>query len=457
MLFERIESTGLAHYSYLLGARGEAVVIDPRRDVEEYVRRAQKQGLRITHILETHRNEDYVVGSVALAERTGAHIWHADAQLPYEYGEGVHDEQVWNIGGLRLEAIHTPGHTPGSMSYLLHDLTGAPWMVFCGDVLFAGEVGRVDLPDPARIEEAAAELHQSIFERILPLGDELLLCPAHGSGSACGSSIVDRPWTTLGMERRHNPRLAHTKKDDFVAHVARVLERPPYFRRMERINLIGAAGAETVSLAAPLQAEEMAEAMRESWVLDVRPSLAFAAGHIPGALSIWPGGVSSFAGWFLDNERPLLLVTTADEAVASTQTELLRMGFDRLSGYLAGGMHSWLTDGLYVERLPTMTVHELCRHLDDGQTPYILDVRSDEEIATDGAIPGAQHIHITQVPERSDEIPDDREVLVFCGTGLRSTTVASYLQYLGGYSVNVLLGGLAGWDSVSCPLEMASK
>lgn len=456
MLFERIESIGLAHYSYLLGASGEAVVIDPRRDVEQYVRRAQGQGLRITHILETHRNEDYVVGSAAIAERTGARIWHADAQLPYEYGEEVQDGQTWDIGRLRLEAIHTPGHTPGSMSYLLHDLTGAPWMVFCGDVLFAGDVGRVDLIDPERIQETAAELYQSIFERILPLGDELLLCPAHGSGSVCGNSIVDRPWTTLGMERRRNPSLAHTEKDDFVAHAAKVLERPPYFRRMERINLIGAAGAEMVPSAAPMQPDDMAEAMREAWVLDARPSLAFAAGHIPGALSIWPGGVSSFAGWFLDDERPMLLVTTSDETLEPIQTELLRLGFDRLTGYLAGGMHSWLTAGLYAERLSTMTVHELCRQLDDGQAPYILDVRSDEELATDGAIPGAQHIHITQVPERSDEIPDDREVLIFCGSGVRSTTVASYLQHLGGYRVSVLLGGLAGWDSVRCPLEMAS-
>jgi hydroxyacylglutathione hydrolase len=172
MLFERIESEGLAHYSYLIGDQGQAVVIDPRRDCGVYVDAAERSGFHIATILETHRNEDYAIGSGELASRTGAEIWHADAQLDYQYGQPVEDGQTWSVGRLEVRALHTPGHTPGSMSYLLHDPDGTPWMVFTGDALFAGDVGRMDLLGADRLEEMAHALYASLFETLLPLGDE---------------------------------------------------------------------------------------------------------------------------------------------------------------------------------------------------------------------------------------------------------------------------------------------
>ena len=181
MLFERIESEGLAHYSYLVGDQREAVVFDPRRDCEVYVERAYEQGLAIKHVLETHRNEDYLIGSVELAERTDAEIWHADSQLQYRYGRPAEDGQTWKVGRLEVRAIHSPGHTPGSMSYLLHDPEGEPWVVFTGDALFAGDVGRVDLLGMDRAEELAAQLYDTIFGKLLPLGDGVIVCPAHGA------------------------------------------------------------------------------------------------------------------------------------------------------------------------------------------------------------------------------------------------------------------------------------
>ncbi|MEJ2330877.1 MAG: MBL fold metallo-hydrolase, partial [Gammaproteobacteria bacterium] len=163
MLLERIESEGLAHYSYLIGDGGEAAVIDPRRDCTVYVDRAARAGYRVLHVLETHRNEDYIIGSVELAERTGAEVYHADAQWDYQYGRAAEDAQTWNVGRLELEAIHSPGHTPGSMSYLLRDPDGSPWMVFTGDALFAGDVGRVDLLGVERMEEMAGLLYETLF------------------------------------------------------------------------------------------------------------------------------------------------------------------------------------------------------------------------------------------------------------------------------------------------------
>jgi len=451
MLFERIESEGLAHNSYLIGDSGSAVVIDPRRDCEVYVERARAAGLPITRIFETHRNEDYVAGSVELAERTGAQIWHADSYLPYAYGEPVEDGETWTIGRLKLQALHTPGHTPGSMSYLLHEPGGAPWAVFSGDTLFASEVGRVDLLGMDRAEELAGLLYDSIFGKLLPLGDGVLVCPAHGAGSACGPSIADRPWTTIGLERQVNPRLDAKDKAEFVANIAIEMERPPYFRQMERLNVEGApilGRLPNVPLLWPIRFARMAE---EAFVLDTRMDLGFAAAHVPGALSIYPNGLASYAGWFLPYDRPLLLVAEGND-IELTVRKLLRLGYDRLAGQLAGGMLSWHVAGQESAHVELLTVQALCRLLDAGKEMHILDVRSIQEVQAMG-IPGAQHIHITLLPSRLDEVPRDRPIYIFCGTGMRSMIGASVLERAGWSDVKVILGGLAGWNSVRCPLR----
>jgi len=453
MLFERIESTGLAHYSYLIGDKKEAAVIDPRRDCDVYIDKASRAGYRIAYILETHRNEDYVIGSLELAARTGAQIWHADEQLAYKYGEPAEDGQAWKVGRLRIEALHTPGHTPGMMSYLLHDPDGTPWIVFTGDALFAGDVGRVDLMGMERAEEMAGLLYDSLFEVLLPLGDEVIVCPAHGSGSVCGSEIAERLWTTIGLERRHNPVLQHTDRDAFIAHVAKELERPPYFRRMEAWNVEGPPLLGTLPVPTPLSADAFDEMRDASFVLDTRMELAFCTAHVGQALSIWENGLSSFAGWFLPYDRPLLLVNESDDPLPVVR-KLIRVGYDNLGGYLSGGMLSWHTAGLESASIETITVHRLCKALDTRQEPWILDVRSDEELAEEGKIPGAQHIHITQLPRHLDQVPRSEHVTVFCGSGMRSTIAASLLQGTGWPQVTVVLGGLAAWDSAACPIEL---
>lgn len=308
MLFEKIFTPGLAHYSYLIGDGGRAAVIDPRRDCQVYLHQAQAAGHRIEFILETHRNEDYVVGSRALSQLTGAEVFHADASLDYDYGQPVRDTQSWKLGTLELRALHTPGHTEGSMSYLLEDASGAPWMAFCGDLCFAGDVGRVDLLGPERMEEMAGKLYDSIFERLLPLGDGVILCPAHGAGSVCGSSIAPRPWTTLGMERHQNPMLNHVDRDAFVAAVAHAQPRPPYFRQMERLNLNPPSQTDRRWMP-PLDTDTFAHRAAAGLVVDTRPVEAFGGSHIPMSLCLWSGGLASFAGWFLPYEKDLFFVT----------------------------------------------------------------------------------------------------------------------------------------------------
>jgi hydroxyacylglutathione hydrolase len=452
MFFERVESEGLAHYSYIIGKGHEGCVIDPRRDCNIYLDRGRRHGFRITHIFETHRNEDYAIGSTALAHRTGAHIWHADAQLNYQYGHPAEDGQVWKISGLKTQAILSPGHTPGSMSYLLYDYHGSPWILFSGDTLFAGDVGRVDLLGMKRAPEMAHLLYDTLFNKILPLGDGIIACPAHGAGSVCGTSISGRTWTTLGFEREHNTKLHFVDEDEFVTQVAQEGERPPYFQQMEKINLQGAPPIESLSPPRPLSPREFHQYIPDALVVDTRMELGYGAAHIPGSLSLWIKGLPSFAGWFLPYDVPLLLVNENVDPMEAV-FYLYRLGYDNVIGYLPGGMLAWHMKGFKSEKTEMMTVQELCTKLDREKDLYLLDVRSKEEVKDTGEIPTAHGVHVTQIPKHVDDIPQDQTIYVFCGSGRRSMVAASYLQREGWKKVVVILGGLSGWNSTSCPLE----
>lgn len=454
MLLERIVSTGLAHYSYLVGDRNQALVIDPRRDVDVYLKMASEAGMRIAHVLETHRNEDYFVGSMQLAGRTGAEVWHADGEWDYQYGKPVTAGQKWKVGRLEVEALATPGHTPGSMSYLLRDPAGIDWMLFSGDTLFAGEVGRIDLLGKDRASEMAGLLYESLFARLLPLGDEVILCPAHGSGSVCGESIAERLWTSIGLEKKHNARLQAKSKEQFVASIlkSQPQDMPPYFRRMEKVNLEGRPILGVMPSPRPLDAQSFSALSQRSQILDIRQEVSFAAAHVPVSQSIWLDGLASFAGWFLSYEQPILLVGEGN-SIENATAILLRLGYDDIAGFLAGGMLSWHMSGLPSQAIRTITVQELCRRLDEGEPSWILDVRSESELERDGKIDGAQHIHITSIAKRMEEVPVERDVYIFCGSGMRSMVAASFLEARGWRRLAVILGGMAGWRSRRCPIE----
>ena len=450
MLFKRIESEGLAQYSYLIGDGRSAIVIDPRLDCDIYIKEAHSEGIRIQQIIETHRHEDFVLGSVALAEQTGAEIWHADDQWGYKYGKAVKDGQIWKIGRLKLEAISSPGHTPGSMSYLLYDPDGVPWMVFTGDALFAGDVGRVDFMGADRIPEMASYLYDTLFNRLLPLGDGVIVCPAHGSGSVCAGDIGDRTWTTIGLERRHNPKLLVNDRKDFIVLADRKLDYPPYFRHMEKLNIEGVPIDKTYPV--PLSVDAFADKAENAVIVDTRMESSFGASHVPKALSIWSAGLPSFAGWFLPYDKSILLVNDTNNATQVT-LYLLRLGYMNISGFLAGGMLAWHTAGRESATIKTITVQSFCTLLDADEHPWILDVRSDDELEHTGSITGANHIHITELADRMDEVPRNRIIFIFCGSGLRSMIAASLLKREGWQDLVVILGGMAGWRSISCPIR----
>lgn len=455
MFFKRFEDTGLSHYSYMIGDGGQAAVIDPRLDTEGYLTTADAEGAKITTILETHRNEDYLVGSVELSDRTGAEVWHADRQADYRYGTPADPGQEWTIGEYILRAMDTPGHTPGAVSYLLSTASDNPYMLFSGDTLFAGSAGRTDLFDKERSEEFAGQLYESLFSKILPLGDGVIVCPAHGAGSSCGSSISSREWTTLGIEKQENPALQDRDRSNFIKQAGKVHPKPPYFSKMEILNLEGPRIPRDMPRFNPLSAAEAGEKARSCTVLDVRSETSFGAAHIPGSLFIAESSVASYAGWFMDPDKPFIIVT--DGNPADTRLTLLRMGFFRGEGYLAGGMHSWFTEGKRSSSINMVIVENFCRKIDEGDELWILDVRSREELESDGAIPGAVNIPIKEFTKRSGEIPKGENIHIFCGSGLRSTTAASLLKRQGHERLSVILGGFSGWNSVRCPIKEKSK
>lgn len=446
MIFERIKSAGIAHNSYLIGSENDAAVIDPRRDCQIYIDLAQQEGLKIKYIFETHRNEDYAIGSVELNNFTGAEIHHGPG-LPWKYGNTLRDGQEFQIGNLRLTAIHTPGHTDESMSYAVADLSSGKSgvMVFTGDALFVGDVGRTDLYGPDEAPRLASNLYDSIFNKLLPLGNGVILCPAHGTGSVCGVNIADRDESTLGIERAQNPLLQKSRNDFIKYKVAEKLERPHYFRQMEKYNLEGPPLLGCLPLPAPLTPAEFKEEMeRGAVVVDTSLPAAFGGAHMKGSYSIWLEGLPVFAGWVLSYDKPILLVLEEQCHLERAVRYLIRAGYDRIMGYLKGGIEGWYNTGFAVEHLQLLTVQELKAKIDRGEELTILDDRAQAEWE-EGHIKGAKHVYVGHIQERMVDIPKDKPVAVICNVGHRAGLGASILLREGFREVYSVLGSMTAW------------
>jgi len=454
MILERIKSEGIAHNSYLVGSGNDAIVIDPRRDCQVYADSAQQRGLKIKYIFETHRNEDYVAGSIELKNITGAEIYHGHG-LDWKYGTTLEDGQAFRIGNLRLIAIRTPGHTDEGMSYAVADLaTGeAAVMVFTGDTLFVGDVGRTDLYGQKEVPRLASNLYDSIFKKLLPLGDGVILYPAHGGGSVCGMHIANRDESTIGLERAQNPVLQIKSKDEFVKYkVAEKPERPNYFTQMERYNLEGPPLLGCMPLPTPLTASEFREEIdKGTVVVDTSEPAAFGGIHIKGAYSIWGEGLPTFAGWVLPYDRPILLVLEGQADPERAVHYLIRIGYDRIIGYLKGGIESWYNAGFPMESLGLLSVHQLKGMLDRHEQLTVLDTRGQEEWES-GHIEGALHVYVGHLEQRLSEIPRDKPVAVYCKTGHRAGLSASILLRAGYPKVFNIPGSVTAWVAAGFPI-----
>jgi len=446
MMFERIVSEGLAHFSYFVGDGAVAFVIDPRRDCDVYLEMAKREGMTITHIFETHRNEDYAIGSQELVERTGARVWHGPV-LDWGYGETLEDGQEFKLGDLRLRAIHTPGHTDESTSYAIFDSSSGEEavMVFTGDALFVGDVGRTDLYGPGDRERLSRTLYRSLHEEILKLGDGAIVCPAHGAGSVCGGDIHDRALSTIGLEKLQNPLLQLTEKEFVRRKMAEKLEVPPYFRRMEIMNLKRHVAMSGLPAPKPMLPKEFSSVLSEgAVVLDTRMPQSFAGAHIKGSTSIWLDGLATYAGWLLPYDQRLLLVVEDPLQVERAVRILVRLGYDNLYGYLRGGMVQWYRENMPYETIKTMTVRELRQLMMANEDVLVLDPRPHHEW-TEAHLPEAEHIFVGELEKNLDRLPKDGLIASMCSVGFRGGMAAAILKRHGYENVVNVLGGTSAW------------
>lgn len=449
MFIESIKSDGLAHLSYLLGSNGVAAVIDPRRDCDIYVEKARARSCRIAHIFETHRNEDLVSGAPILSEMTGAPVHHGpNADGEVVYADTVRDGETFEIGALRLEVLETPGHTDDSLSFAVYDsdFDGPAVGVFTGDALFVGDVGRTDFY-PDRAEEVAGLLFDSL-QRLVGLGDQAIIYPAHGAGSVCGDNMADREFSTIGMERRTNPMLRVDDREAFIAKkLAEHHKQPPYFRLMERLNLEGGAPVHRVTAPPALDQSAFLRAAEHAKIVDVRGVTAFLGAHVPSSLAIPDDMVPAYAGWLLDPEEDLVLVADDDAQAEVASRHFARIGFDRVVGRLTAALTGWATAGRAFGSVPVIDAEEVSRRIaEQGNEWTLLDVRDAGEVE-DGIIEGAKTIYLGELPDRLSDLAKGGRYTTMCQSGARATIAASVLLRAGVSEVDVFLGSMGAWKA----------
>ncbi|PYQ01001.1 MAG: MBL fold metallo-hydrolase, partial [Acidobacteria bacterium] len=393
MYFKQFYLGCLAHASYLIGSEGEAAVVDPRRDVDEYLAEAQANGLRIRYVIETHLHADFVSGHRELAERTGAEVVfgkRAGAAFPHR---PVGDGDELRLGAVVLRFLETPGHTPESVSILVVDGVASPQpkMVLTGDTLFIGDVGRPDLAGGRGVTPAAMAgmLYDSLHGKLLKLPDDVLVYPAHGAGSLCGRNISRDTWSTIGDQRRSNYALQPMPREAFIKMMTADLpELPPYFAMDVEINRGGAPPLAGHSAPPALSPEAVqAAAAAGATLLDVRGSAAYGAGHLPGSVNIGLGGsFASWAGTLLPPGRSIVVVAEDEAGVEEAVTRLARVGLDTVTGHLAGGVAAWDRAGLPLRVRPQITVDELAARRRENAGLQVVDVRRQGEYAA-GHVP----------------------------------------------------------------------
>ncbi|MEQ9641287.1 MAG: MBL fold metallo-hydrolase [Alphaproteobacteria bacterium] len=452
MFLEKVKTPGLAHLSYVLGEGGVAAVIDPRRDWQVYVDIATANDCRIGHVFETHRNEDLVSGAPLLARATGAAVHHGpNADGEVRYADTVRDGDLFRFGKIELRVLETPGHTDDSLSFAIFDSAfddGAVG-VFTGDALFVGDVGRTDFY-PDRAEEVAGLLYDSL-RKLLALGDQALVYPAHGAGSVCGDNMADREFSSLGHERRNNPMLAIDDRDAFIARkLAEHHDQPPYFRLMEHLNLVGGEAPPPVLAPAPLTPEDLKQA-QGSTLVDVRGVTAYLGGHLPGSLALPADMVSAFAGWLLESDDDIVLVADGEAQATDVARQLARIGYDEVRGRLIPALPGWASGARPFRSMPVVDVAEVATRVAERPNGWtLLDVRKQPEVEQ-GVVEGAEHIFIGDLPDRLDSLPRDRHHTVMCASGARATIAASVLSRAGFEKVDVFLGSMGAWKAAGHP------
>lgn len=454
MFFERVYEKGLAQASYLIGCQAtkEAIVIDPKRDIDTYLEIADRENLKITHIAETHIHADFLSGSLELANATGAKIFLSDEggiDWQYQFDHmGLKDGDEIKIGNIKLKVMHTPGHTPEHISFILTDTPASaePIMIFTGDFVFVGDVGRPDLLEKAAgIEgtmiKGAKQMYESI-QKFKSLPDHLQVWPAHGVGSACGKALGAVPGSTVGYEKLSNWALKINDEETFVNALLDGQPEPPkYFAMMKKLNKIGPKILGSIPHPARLSVDKFKDAVEKGCrIVDTRDKLSFGGGHIPGSLNIQDNNsFSTWAGWMLDYENPFILIAP-EQRIDALNKALIRIGMDNLAGYLSD-IDKLEASGIALETLDLINPAELHENIIDYK---LVDVRNYTEFNI-SHIPNSINIHTGYLEKNLHKINQEEKILLYCTSGDRSSIAASYLQKLGYKNVSNLSGGINNW------------
>ncbi len=461
MKIEQIYTGCLAEAAYYIESKGEAAIIDPLRESTPYIAKAQKEGAKIKYIFETHFHADFVSGHIDLAKKTGAQIIYGpNADTSYEV-YNAKDREVFRLGDLTIEVLHTPGHTLESSTYLLKDAEGKNHAIFTGDTLFIGDVGRPDLAINNGLTQSdlAAMLYKSLRTKIMSLEDEVIVYPAHGAGSACGKNMSKETFDTLGHQKKVNYALrADMTEQEFIDEVTTgILPPPQYFAKNAMINKTGYEGLDTVKTRGltalpPIEFELIAEE-HHALVIDTRHQDTFRKGFVPNAIFIGLNG--SFAPWvgtlITDVKQPILLVTDegkTEEAV----TRLARVGYDNCLGYLEGGIETWKQSGKEVGTIDSISANKMAENLSSNNNgAVILDVRKPTEYSAEHA-ENAQNFPLDYINQYMHEINRDTKYYVHCRSGYRSMIAASILRSRGFEQIVDVAGGFLAIEKTDIPL-----
>ena len=459
MEFKQFYLACLAHASYLVGDAGECAVVDPQRDVDGYIDEANKRGLVIKHVIETHLHADFVSGHVELARRTGATIHiGARAAAGFEH-HAVHDGDEIVLGDVVLRFLETPGHTPESLCVLVIDKAkrDEPVAVLTGDTLFIGDVGRPDLVSSKGYTAAdmAGLMYDSLREKLMTLPDDVEVYPAHGAGSACGRNISKDLSSTLARQKEVNHALQPMTRVEFVERMTAGLEPPPrYFPHSAEMNRQGAPALGDLPTPSSLSPDALERAVHAgARVLDVRTQDEYAAGHVPGALNIPLGGMfASWAGTLLDADQPLVLVSADEATQAEAVMRLARVGMQNVVGALSGGITSWQADGRVVRRHERIDVDELRRRVEHDPELVVVDVRRvGEHVA--GHVPGAVNVPLHEIEARVGELDPSRPTAIICAGGYRSSIASGFLERAGLVDLVDVRGGTGAWVDAGFPVD----
>ena len=452
LMFQRYFDPGLAQASYLLACdrTRDAIIIDPRRDVDIYVAAAAQSNLRIVAAIETHIHADFLSGARELARLGVATLAGPGASLKFPAREMTHNEEM-TVGDLALRFLHTPGHTPEHIS-IVATHPGEATRVFTGDTLFVGAVGRPDLLGDALMRHLAGQLYESLFHTLLALADNVEVHPGHGAGSLCGAGIGSEPYSTIGRERRFNPLLAHANREQFIASVlADLPETPPYFSRMKRVNALGPpvlglaqgyAGVKEIDL------RSGATAVRDGAVpIDLCDDDSVCGEHIAASLRMAFGPkIGYWAGWVLAEDTRIVLLTDTAARAAEAGRQLLRIGFDNIEGCVPAQGSLWRAEGFPVVSITQISTAELRDRLAPPGKLTLIDVRSDREWK-DGHIAEAIHVPIDEMSARVSEFDHRQPIATICEGGYRSMLAASILVRAGFAEVLNVSGGMTAYRS----------